>query len=173
MTTDRKLTLILGGARSGKSTYAERLAAEQSGRVLYVATAEAWDDDMRARIAAHQAQRPDDWQTLEASRAVGSAITAATEAEAWGVVLIDCLTMLANSVILALPEPVDQAAADAALRTEVDGLLAAYVTSSAHWIVVSNEVGLGIVPAYALGASTAMPWAGPTNIWRRPQTRCC
>ena len=59
--------------------------------------------------------------------------------------------MLANSVILALPEPVEQATADAALRTEVDGLLAAHATSSARWIVVSNEVGLGIVPAYALG----------------------
>jgi adenosylcobinamide kinase/adenosylcobinamide-phosphate guanylyltransferase len=145
----KRLTLILGGARSGKSAYAQRLAAERGNDVLYVATAEAGDDEMAARIAAHRAERPAHWQTLEAPRQVGSAIrVVAGDA---GVVLIDCLTLLASNVIVPLPEPVTVVAAESALNAEVDGLLAAYSESEAEWIVVSNEVGLGLVPPYPLG----------------------
>jgi adenosylcobinamide kinase / adenosylcobinamide-phosphate guanylyltransferase len=144
----KTLTLILGGARSGKSSYAEQLAAQAGGQVLYVATAQAWDDEMAARIAAHRAERPAHWATLEAPRQVGAAIAAAPAAD---VVLIDCLTLLASNVILALPAAEDAHAAEAALRAEVNALLAAYATSSASWIIVSNEVGLGIVPATPLG----------------------
>ncbi|HRW50333.1 MAG: bifunctional adenosylcobinamide kinase/adenosylcobinamide-phosphate guanylyltransferase [Caldilinea sp.] len=146
----RSLTLILGGARSGKSTYAEQQAAAAGGRVLYVATAEAWDDEMRARIAAHRAQRPATWRTVEAPRAVGAAARAALDDGA-DVVLVDCLTLLASNVIIALPEGSDERAASVALDQELDALLAAYEASDAAWFVVSNEVGLGIVPAYPLG----------------------
>lgn len=146
----RSLTLILGGARSGKSTYAEQQAAAAGGRVLYVATAEAWDDEMRARIAAHRAQRPATWRTVEAPRAVGAAARAALDDGA-DVVLVDCLTLLASNVIIALPEGSDERAASAVLDQELDALLAAYEASDAAWFVVSNEVGLGIVPAYPLG----------------------
>ena len=142
------LTLILGGARSGKSSYAEKLAAQRE-RVLYVATAQAWDEEMAQRIANHKAQRPAHWRTLEAARDVGAAIAAAGgDAE---IVLIDCLTLLASNVIVALTEGAGEADATAALLAEVDGLLAAYAASPAEWIIVSNEVGLGIVPAYPLG----------------------
>src|SRR5512146_2536712 len=72
----KRLTLILGGARSGKSSYAQKLAGELSERVLFVATAVALDDEMTARIAAHQADRPAGWRTLEAPREVGAAIQA-------------------------------------------------------------------------------------------------
>jgi adenosylcobinamide kinase/adenosylcobinamide-phosphate guanylyltransferase len=150
----KQLTLILGGARSGKSAYAEKLAADRGGSVLYVATAQALDDEMTARIAAHQAQRPDHWRTLEAPRAVGPALarTLAESDPAPTSVLIDCITLLASNVILALPEPVNQAQADAALTREIDELLAAYETAAeGEWILVSNEVGLGVVPAYSLG----------------------
>jgi adenosylcobinamide kinase/adenosylcobinamide-phosphate guanylyltransferase len=156
----RGMTLILGGARSGKSTYAEQLAAADGGPVLYVATAQAWDEEMRVRIAAHRAQRPAGWRTLEAPRQVGAAVTAsmlATPAtlppagDAPGVVLVDCLTLLANNVLMALPEKAGEGEAAAALMAEVDGLLVAYAASAAAWILVSNEVGLGIVPAYPLG----------------------
>ncbi|MCC6453366.1 MAG: bifunctional adenosylcobinamide kinase/adenosylcobinamide-phosphate guanylyltransferase [Caldilineaceae bacterium] len=150
------LTLILGGARSGKSNYAEQLAAQRGKRVAYVATAQAWDDEMALRIRNHQAQRAAHWITVEASQQVGATVAAAEAAahaagEAWEVVLVDCLTLLASNVILALPEPVETPAAEAALRVEVDALLAAYAASNASWILVSNEVGLGIVPAYPLG----------------------
>jgi adenosylcobinamide kinase/adenosylcobinamide-phosphate guanylyltransferase len=144
----RSLTLILGGARSGKSAYAERLAAQAGGRILYVATAEAGDAEMAERIAAHRAGRPAGWTTLEAPRNVGQAIQAAGE---HAVVLLDCLTLLANNVMVPLPEPIQAAEADAALNLEVDGLLSAYAASSATWLVISNEVGLGLVPPYPLG----------------------
>ena len=145
----KKLTLILGGARSGKSRYAEKLAREQGQTVLYVATAEAGDEEMATRIARHRAERPAHWQTLEAPIQVGAAIRAA-KSDA-GVVLIDCLTLLAGNVLAPLPEPVTAAAAEAALNAEIDDLLAAYAASPASWLIVSNEVGLGIVPAYPLG----------------------
>ena len=147
----KQLTFILGGARSGKSAYAERLAAEQGGPVLYVATAQAWDDEMALRIANHRAQRPATWATIEAPHAVGPAIRTALQTQSPAVILLDCLTLLASNVIIALPESVNELEATAALMAEVDSLLAAYASSTAHWIIVSNEVGLGIVPAYALG----------------------
>jgi adenosylcobinamide kinase/adenosylcobinamide-phosphate guanylyltransferase len=147
----KKLTLVLGGARSGKSSHAEMLAAVYA-EVLYVATAEAWDDEMAARIAAHKVQRPTHWRTLEVTHAVGDAIATAAGAEAAAqVVLLDCLTLLANNVIITLAEGASDAEATAALMAEVDGLLAAYNAGVADWIIVSNEVGLGIVPAYPLG----------------------
>jgi len=145
----RKLTLILGGARSGKSALAQKLAAERRRDVLYVATATAGDDEMAARIAAHRAERPAHWRTLEAPTQVGNAIRAAAgQAE---VVLVDCLTLLANNVLAVLPETVPAEVAEAALGAEVDQLLAAYRAGAAEWLVVSNEVGLGLVPPYPLG----------------------
>ncbi len=150
-----KLTLILGGARSGKSTYAEKLAAQPAphqGTVLYVATAQAWDDDMASRIAAHQAQRPSHWHTLEAPVNVGRAVL---EAPPTDVILMDCLTLLASNVIAPL-DTTDQTVANQALDAEIDALCEAFTVTTArtrttHWIIVSNEVGLGIVPAYPLG----------------------
>jgi len=148
----KQLTIILGGARSGKSAYAEQLAAKEGERILYVATAQAWDADMATRIANHRAQRPADWQTLEAQTEVGSAIAAWLAREpAVDLLLLDCLTLLANNVLIALPEDATEAEATAALRHEVDALLAVYRASNARWIIVSNEVGLGIVPPYPLG----------------------
>ena len=144
----QRLTLILGGARSGKSAYAQTIAAERGDTVLYVATAEAGDGEMATRIAAHRAERPAHWQTLEASRDVGAAIRSQANHH---IVLLDCLTLLANNVIVPLPEPVTEADATKALQNEVDDLLRAYHDSTAQWIIVSNEVGLGVVPPYSLG----------------------
>ncbi len=147
----KTLTLILGGARSGKSTHAERLAAAHGGNILYVATAQAWDDEMVQRIAAHRAQRPAHWRTLEAPIGIGEAIIEAQGRNSADLVLLDCLTLLTSNVILALPEPITTAGAEAAVAQEVYDLCAAYVAGSASWIIVSNEVGLGIVPEYPLG----------------------
>lgn len=144
-----ELILILGGARSGKTTYAQRLAHELAGdAVLFVATAESRDAEMAQRIAAHQRARPQAWRTLETPRNVGAAIAAADAAR---VVLIDCLTLLVSNAILALGEEPDAAPAEAAVRAEVDALLATQRRSPATFIVVSNEVGLGLVPPYPLG----------------------
>ena len=147
------LTFILGGARSGKSSYAERLATEHGGPVLYVATARAWDDDMAARIRRHQADRPAHWQTLEVPLDVGAAVTdwLAAAPERPAVVLLDCITLLANNVVAPLPEDLRPEVAEAALAPEIAALIEAVRTSGLDWIIVSNEVGLGIVPPYALG----------------------
>lgn len=145
----QKLTVIFGGARSGKSYYAQKLAAEHARQVLYVATAQAGDEEMQTRITAHRAERPAHWATLEAPLQVGAAIGGwPGEAD---VILIDCLTLLASNVIVPLPEPVTEQNATEVLFAEVDQLLHAYAQSEAEWIIISNEVGLGLVPPYPLG----------------------
>jgi adenosylcobinamide kinase/adenosylcobinamide-phosphate guanylyltransferase len=145
----RHLTLILGGARSGKSTHAEKLARERQTPVLYVATAQAGDDEMAARIARHRAQRPAHWITLEAPQAIGSAIRASGVSAP--VVLIDCLTLLASNLLAPLPEPIEYEEAERMLNAEIDDVLTSYAAGDAAWIIVSNEVGLGLVPPYPLG----------------------
>jgi adenosylcobinamide kinase/adenosylcobinamide-phosphate guanylyltransferase len=151
---DFTLTLILGGARSGKSTYAEALASQLGRRVLYVATAEALDGEMRSRVAAHQSRRPPNWTTLEVPLGVGAALRASLHATQVDVILLDCLTLLVSNAILAggpdTPEP-DVDVAWAAVRAEVEALLEAHRLLGGHLIVVSNEVGLGVVPPYSLG----------------------
>jgi adenosylcobinamide kinase/adenosylcobinamide-phosphate guanylyltransferase len=142
------LTFVLGGARSGKSAYAETWGAAQPGRVLFVATAQAFDDEMRERIAVHRAARPPHWTTLEAPLDAGAAIRVAGEYDA---VIVDCMTLLASNALLALPDNCTQDEANAAVMREADGLLLACATSGAAWLVVSNEVGMGIVPPTRLG----------------------
>lgn len=149
-----KTTLILGGARSGKSTHAEALAAKDA-KVLYVATARALDDDMARRIRRHREERPASWVTLEAPRGVGAALRAS--GFAGGTVLLECLTLLACNVLLArsggpgADAGIDAAAAEAELSLELFELReAAKACGVRHLIIVSNEVGLGIVPDNAL-----------------------
>jgi len=145
-----RLLLVLGGARSGKSAYAQRLAQELGGdHVLFVATAEAWDEDMAQRIARHQQDRPASWQTLETPNHVGQAI--ALHLHDTPVVVVDCLTLLVSNTLLRLSASSDPAAAEAAVQEEVAVLLQTCQASAASCIVVSNEVGLGLVPDNPLG----------------------
>lgn len=146
-----KLTLILGGARSGKSSFAEARAAEAEGTVIYVATAQAFDEEMEERIRAHRASRPANWVTVEAPVAVAQALgNKAVEAE---VVLLDCVTLMAmNAYGMGVEDDLEaQAAAEATLMKEVEQLLEVAADSEAVWLVVSNEVGLGLVPPSPLG----------------------
>jgi adenosylcobinamide kinase/adenosylcobinamide-phosphate guanylyltransferase len=145
-----RLILITGGARSGKSTFAEQLAARLGGEnVLFIATAEAGDDDMRQRIAAHRAARPSAWQTEEAPHQVGRRIRQATGAQS--VVLVDCLTLLVSNCVLSLGEEPEATEAERLALDEIDELVEAALASMATVIVVTNEVGLGLVPPYKLG----------------------
>ena len=145
-----RLLLVLGGARSGKSAYAQRLAQELGGDdVLFVATAEAWDEDMAQRIARHQLDRPTSWRTLETPGNVGRAI--ALHLNDTPVVVVDCLTLLVSNTLLRLSTSPDPAAAEAAVQEEVTALLQTCQASAATCIVVSNEVGLGLVPDNPLG----------------------
>ena len=155
-----ELILVLGGARSGKSSYAEELARGLGERVLYVATAQPGDEEMVARIARHQRRRPAGWRTLEAPLLAGAAVRATLEASPADVVLLDCLTFLvSNRILQGLPDSpsdeeldsVDEEAAQSRITAELDGLLEAHGSCGIPWVLVSNEVGLGLVPPYHLG----------------------
>ncbi len=142
------LILILGGARSGKSTCAEKLAAEIGPNVLYIATAESGDEEMATRIAVHRQVRPAAWRTLEAPRYVGEALKAVTDRP--DVLLLDCLTLLVSNIVLALesePQPV----IEAVVQAEIEAILTARARLGVPLLIVSNEVGLGLVPEYPLG----------------------
>jgi adenosylcobinamide kinase/adenosylcobinamide-phosphate guanylyltransferase len=156
MPGDKQLILVLGGARSGKSAYAERRAtalAGSDGNVLYVATAEALDGEMSRRIARHRASRPASWRTREEPRDLAPAIQSA--GDDIRVVLIDCITLWLSNVLSALPvqddSTFDEGAAEEIVDAAVAALLAAYQAGKTHLLLVSNEVGLGVVPAYPLG----------------------
>jgi adenosylcobinamide kinase/adenosylcobinamide-phosphate guanylyltransferase len=132
-----RLTLVLGGARSGKSRYAESVVTALPAPWIYVATAEARDAEMAERIAAHQARRGAGWRTLETPRDVVGALTAHGTTP----LLVDCLTLwLANAVL-----------ASADVDAEIERLEAALTQAAAPIVLVANEVGFGIVPDNALG----------------------
>ena len=143
----KQLILVLGGARSGKSSFAEQLATE-GGRVLYAATAEPLDQDMEQRIAAHRAQRPPEWDTLEEPLDLASALPIALEG--YDTCLLDCLTLWVSNLLLSKE---GNANAQREILAAASGLVDAYKRSTATWIVVSNEVGLGVVPPSALGSA--------------------
>lgn len=132
------LTLVLGGARSGKSRFAEELAIASGLQPVYLATASAHDDEMRARIAEHRARRAAPWRTVEAPLDLAEAL--GREARADVVLLVDCLTLWLSNVLLA----------DQDVAAAIDALLAALPGLSGPVVLVSNEVGSSVVPDNAL-----------------------
>jgi adenosylcobinamide kinase/adenosylcobinamide-phosphate guanylyltransferase len=132
------VTLVLGGARSGKSRYAEGLVESRPGACIYLATAEAGDAEMAARIAAHRARRGARWTTREAPLDLVSALQAASQAER--AVLVDCLTLWLSNLM----------AAGRDVAAERERLLAAVAHLPGPVVFVTNEVGLGIVPTNGL-----------------------
>jgi adenosylcobinamide kinase/adenosylcobinamide-phosphate guanylyltransferase len=145
------LILVTGGARAGKSTFAVQLAQQLGGdhEVCYLATAEPGDDEMRARIAAHRAARPAGWHTLEVPRGVAAALRGLTSPARPSVVLLDCLTMLVSNVLLAQADGADTVEdAWPAVEAEITDLLEFAAQPAVTTIVVTNEVGLGIVPTH-------------------------
>lgn len=145
----RRLTLVLGGVRAGKSHYAQELAGE-SGRVLFVATAEAGDEEMASRIQVHRAERPAAWSTLEEPVDLVAALTPLVPD--FDTVLIDCLTLWVSNLLLQDP---DHESTPAHIQTQARRLIDLNERGDASWIVVSNEVGLGVVPATRLGRDFA------------------
>ncbi|MHB8169630.1 MAG: bifunctional adenosylcobinamide kinase/adenosylcobinamide-phosphate guanylyltransferase [Thermoleophilia bacterium] len=147
------LTFVTGGARSGKSGFAEQLAVQGGGPVTYIATAEPGDTEMRRRIEEHRRRRPGSWRTVEAPLDLPEAVTAALAGG--GTVLVDCLTVYLSNLLLR-DERLDLDAASAAAERET-GRLAALcsqdgaVAGGSRLIIVSNEVGMGIVPDTELG----------------------
>jgi len=149
----RKQILILGGARAGKSRYALNMASGISDKVLFVATAEGFDEEMKTRIAEHQRERPRSWQTLEIPTNLAEGIAARIgDAE---VVLIDCLTLLVSNLMLGeergLAKSGETEGAGARVMAEMETLTEFMQETSATFIIVSNEVGLGLVAENRLG----------------------
>jgi adenosylcobinamide kinase/adenosylcobinamide-phosphate guanylyltransferase len=145
------LTLITGGARSGKSRFAERLASEHGGEVLYLATLEPADDEMARRVEAHRRSRPAAWRTVEEPIAV---VEALSRAEPFDVCLLDCVTLWVSNLLLAAGEDEAEREPDAAARralAAVQALADWHAGRDARLIVVTNEVGSGLVPEYPIG----------------------
>jgi len=135
--------LILGGARSGKSRLAQEMALEAGGDVLFVATAEAGDEEMKRRIEMHRKNRPPGWRTLEATGGLGQRIT--PQIGAAGTVIIDCITLLVSNIFGGHPDA-DEDTLEKAVAAEIEALLDCADRADAHLIIVTNEVGLGLVP---------------------------
>lgn len=131
------LTLVVGAANSGKSAYAERLAEATGRPMTYIATAQAFDDEMRAKIAAHRARRGDGWTTVEAPLDLASALD---DAQSDHVVLVDCMTLWLSNHLLS----------ETAIEAEQARVLDSLASCAAPVVVVSNEVGAGVVPENAL-----------------------
>jgi adenosylcobinamide kinase/adenosylcobinamide-phosphate guanylyltransferase len=137
MTSVARLSLVLGGARSGKSRYAESLITALPPPWNYVATAEAGDAEMAQRIADHRARRGASWRTIEAPRDLAGSLQAAGNAP----VLVDCLTLWLSNLMLAGSD----------IDAEMEGLDVALAAAAAPVVMVANEVGSGIAPDHPLG----------------------
>jgi adenosylcobinamide kinase / adenosylcobinamide-phosphate guanylyltransferase len=143
-----RLVLVLGGVRSGKSRFAQQLAGRLGGpNVLFVATAQAGDDEMRRRIDEHRRSRPEQWTTLEQPLGTGQAIMALDARPP--VILVDCLTLLVSNAML--QHEGDTEAAQRQVTAETQSLIAAARHQRATMIIVSGEVGQGVVPESSLG----------------------
>lgn len=142
METAPAITLILGGARSGKSRYAQSLAAGAND-VVYLATAQASDDEMRAKIERHRRERPAAWRTIEVPFDLESALTQYGARDT--ILLIDCLTTYTANLMTA------EGGDEQAILLRFERLYSALASTLARVAIVSNEVGSGIVPAYPSG----------------------
>jgi adenosylcobinamide kinase / adenosylcobinamide-phosphate guanylyltransferase len=131
--------LVIGGARSGKSRFAQQLAEAHGGDIALIVTAEVLDDEMAARVDKHRAERPAHWRVIEAPIELPEAIAAACTSDSF--VLVDCLTLWLSNVLCTRPEE---------LKSRVDALTAAVQAARGQLVLVSNEVGWSIVPENAL-----------------------
>ena len=150
---ERRVVLVLGGARSGKSAFTQSLALEWGEPVVFVATASALDAEMAARSEAHRRSRPASWRTLEAATAIGDALRQTRQDRR--TVLLDCLSLLVSNCLEACGASASEPEAAPRLAETVEGEVAALLEAArdlgCHLIVVSNEVGMGVVPPYPLG----------------------
>ncbi|MGI5874460.1 MAG: bifunctional adenosylcobinamide kinase/adenosylcobinamide-phosphate guanylyltransferase [Bacillota bacterium] len=150
-----KVTLVTGGARSGKSTFAEELAAAKGDKILYVATAKAIDEEMKDRIRRHRERRPETWDTLEQYSGLGAVLPERSRGR--DAILLDCVTIMSTNIIFDIPAmqrpdiPFEEMLeAEKVLAAEVEALIASFPDLACDLILVTNEVGLGLVPEYPI-----------------------
>lgn len=146
-----KSILITGGARSGKSSYAENLAKELGGNVLYIATSIPFDEEMKSRVKMHKESRPSEWDTYEGYKGLGGVIS--SKGREYGAILLDCVTVMVTNLLLEYPgidydnaRYEDFAEAEKAIKKEIEVLMEGVGKSEATVIMVTNELGSGIVP---------------------------
>ncbi|MCX6012509.1 MAG: bifunctional adenosylcobinamide kinase/adenosylcobinamide-phosphate guanylyltransferase [Chloroflexi bacterium] len=147
----KKVILLLGGVRSGKSRYAQAMAPEIGKKILFVATAEALDKEMQHRIEVHKKNRPQNWCTLEVTRGIGKKIE--SDIGDSHVVIIDCITMLVSNLVgeASTISESDYRTIEDLVNQEIKELIECINRVKAHFVIVSNEVGLGIVPQTGIG----------------------
>ncbi|MFH0768350.1 MAG: bifunctional adenosylcobinamide kinase/adenosylcobinamide-phosphate guanylyltransferase [Chloroflexota bacterium] len=148
-----KSLLIIGGARSGKSHFAQELALKSGKPVLFVATAEAGDEEMKQRIEAHRRTRPASWRTLEATTNIGSEI--AKKIGGAQVVIVDCITLLVSNILGQYTDQVDEnfdaSLIEKKVINEISEMVECINHTDASFIIVTNDVGMGLVPANKIG----------------------
>lgn len=153
-----RTVIISGGARSGKSRFAEKLALESGKSVVYLATAIAFDEGMKHRIELHRIERPEEWKTLEMHSGF-SELGGRDEFVSSELMLLDCITLLISNQMLESGLDFDSATMDDfdrledSIMSEIETLLEAVENSGKDIVIVSNEVGLGIVPDTRLGSA--------------------
>ena len=151
-----KIIFVTGGARSGKSSYGETCVESLGGTIGYMATAKITDDDMADRVAKHQASRPSQWATFEGYKGFEALMGNDAFMDCDSLIL-DCITILITNIMFDYELDYDQAsieevtAVEKAVADEIMGLLELIRATDKNLVVVSNEVGLGLVPAYRLG----------------------
>lgn len=150
-----KVTLITGGARSGKSSFAEEMVMGKGENILYVATAKAIDDEMKDRIKKHQERRPAHWGLLEQYSGLGAVLP--EKSREYDAILLDCVTIMSTNIIfdqpVVLKEDVtfeEMLETEKILVEEIQALVSCFKDLSCDLILVTNEVGLGLVPEYPL-----------------------
>ncbi|HEY9059608.1 MAG TPA: bifunctional adenosylcobinamide kinase/adenosylcobinamide-phosphate guanylyltransferase [Pseudobacteroides sp.] len=150
-----KLILVTGGARSGKSTYAEEIVKKTGKRVLYIATAKGFDEEMKQRIKKHREQRPSSWETLEAFRDFENILN--TRLADKEVILLDCITIMVANIMYEGCSDWDNMTIleidkmEAEINKEISSLLEVIREGNIPFVLVTNEIGMGVVPEFPSG----------------------
>ena len=143
-----RIVLVTGGARSGKSRFAEQYAAKYGKKIAYIATAQIYDDEMAHRVKLHQARRPAEWRTFEAPFEAEKVLEEA--GRTYDMILFDCLTIYLSNLICSLPNLEDFDRNYRLVRENIDRLIAQAKANAGAVVFVTNEVGAGIVPEHHL-----------------------
>lgn len=150
-----KLIMVTGGARSGKSTFAEESAKGLGKNILYIATSTDFDEEMKERIKRHRRQRPPEWDTVEAYK--GMDVVLAGRLNGREVVLLDCITIMVSNIMLEKAMdwdgicPDEISSVEDNVKDEIDKLINVVKAADIPFIIVTNELGMGVVPPYELG----------------------
>ncbi len=143
-----KIVLVTGGARSGKSTFAENYIAANGGKIAYIATSQVLDEEMRLRVKRHRDRRPSNWYTYEAPLAAHQAMEEAVQN--YDGIIFDCVTLYATNLLLKACNELDESLHYQYIMDEINKLVQSAKSNNSLVVFVTNEVGMGIVPEHAL-----------------------